>query len=175
MKRYSVGMITLLLECDMESAERLARTFSAMIPAVIDGVVRDAFVFNIDGSDDVERITEAAGATSLPGGELHSAFAAARADWFLCMEPGARLAGGWPEIVGDTLMEAGKGRATPIRFRPEPTGFSIRRLYSRPRALRCGLIIHKRQAEAARAGSLEALARGRATRQIAAGIIPAEF
>ena len=103
-----------------------------------------------------------------------SAVAAARADWLLCLEPGARLHGDWTEIVADTLAETDKRQATPMRFRPEPANFSIRNLWRRPRALRSGLIILKKQAEVSGAESLEALARGRATRQIAARILPAD-
>ncbi len=168
-------MITLLVESNAETADRLARTLTTVIPAVIDGILRDAFVFNTDSSDDVAKITEAAGAMPMAGTELQTAVAAARADWLLCLEPGARLHSNWTEIVADTLAEMDTRQATPMRFRPEPAGFSIRRLISRPRALRSGLIILKTQAESSKADSLEALARGRATRQIAARILPADF
>ena len=167
-------MITLLVESNSETSDRLARTLSAIVPAVIEGVLKDAFVFNTDSSDDVARITEAAGAISMEGADLQSAVAAARADWLLCLEPGARLYGDWTEIVVDTLAETDTRRASPMRFRPEPARFSVRNLLRRPRALRSGLIILKTQAEASGAESLEALARGRATRQIAARILPAD-
>ena len=47
-------------------------------------------------------------------------------------------------------------------------------LFRRPRALRCGLIIHKHQAAAAKAKNLEALANGRAARRLQARLMPAD-
>jgi len=129
---YAVFMITLFVESSAETSERLARTLSAVIPAVIDGVLKDAFVFNTDSSDDVAKITEAAGAIPMAGSDLQTAIGAARADWLLCLEPGARLRSDWPEIVGDALADVDTRQATPMRFRPEPAGFSMRRLFSRP-------------------------------------------
>lgn len=167
-------MITLLVEAGGDAAERLARTLHAMIPAVVDGVLRDAFIINLDGSGTIDRIAEAAGAGSLPVSDLHNAFAQARADWLMCVEPGARLSGDWVDVLSEMLAGADRRAATPMRFRAEPVGLSIRRLFVRPRALRCGLIIHKTQAISAKSGSLEGLARGRATRRIAARIIPAD-
>ena len=167
--------MTLLVEADGPSAERLARTLSAMVPAVVSGVLQDAFVVNRDESANVDRIADAAGTESLAASELNRAFVEARADWLLCMEPGARLSGDWVDVVSDILAEMGGRATTPMRFREKPAGFSIRQLFSRPRALRYGLIIHKTQARAARADSLEALARGRATRPIAARIVPADI
>jgi hypothetical protein len=166
-------MITVLVEADAASSERLARTLAALVPAVVEGVVLDAVILNVDGSDEVVEIAKAAGATCLDGGDVNAAIEEARGDWLLCLEPGARPQGEWFEVVSSDLDGRHQARPSPARFRPSRTD-GLFGLFRRPRALRCGLFIHKRQAAAAKAGTLEALANGRAARRLNAKLVPAD-
>ena len=166
-------MITLLVEAEASACERLARTLAAMIPAVVEGVVRDAIILNADGSSEVEDVADAAGAICIDGSDIATAVLSARGDWLMCLEPGARPEGEWH----DTVLAAISDNHTrpPARFRavgPMTGGFLG--LFRRPRALRCGLIIHKHQAAAAKAKNLEALAHGRAARRLQARLMPAD-
>ena len=172
--RYCECMITLLIEAPAQSGERLARTLAALIPAVVEGVVLDAIVLNADDSPDIEKVADAAGATSISGGDFAVAVETARGDWLMCLEPGARPRGEWIDAVTAALADQPNGRAGPLRFRLDGTHGGLSRLFRRPRALRSGLIIHKRQASAARVASLEALARGRSARRLTARIAPAD-
>jgi hypothetical protein len=170
---YLTGMITLLVEADASTGERLTRTLTAMIPAIVEGAVRDAVILNADGSSEIEAIADAAGATCIPSGDIAAAVDTARGDWLLCLEPGARPEGEWYDTVLDALAATKRTPAGPARFRAAAGG-GLLSLFRRPRALRCGLIIHKRQAAAAKAKSLEALANGRSARRLNARLVPAE-
>ncbi len=167
-------MITVLVEADAGSTERLARTLAALVPAVVEGVVLDAVILNVDGSDEVEEIAKAAGARCVGGGDITAAIGEARGDWLLCLEPGARPEGEWFEAVSSDLAGRDHSRPMPARFRPARTD-GLLSLFRRPRALRCGLVIHRRQAAAAKAGTLEALANGRAARRLNARLVPADI
>ncbi len=171
---YGKRMMTLLIEAPGHAGDRLARTFAALIPAVVEGIVLDAIVLNSDGSADIEKVADAAGAICVAGRDPAAALEMARGDWLVCLEPGARPHGEWVDAVTAALADRSDGRAGPLRFRPDGTHGGLSRLFRRPRALRDGLIIDKRQATAARAASLEALARGRAARRLAARITPAD-
>lgn len=166
-------MITVLVEADAASTERLARTLAALVPAVVEGVVLDAVILNVDGSDEVEEVAKAAGATCLEAGDIGAAIDEARGDWLMCLEPGARPEGEWFEAVSSDLSGRDHSSPMPARFRPSRAD-GLFGLFRRPRALRCGLVIHKRQAAAARAGTLEALANGRAARRLKARLVPAD-
>lgn len=166
-------MITVLVEADTESSERLVRTLAALIPAVVEGVVLDAIILNVDRSEEIEEIAKAAGATCMPGGDIRSAIEEARGDWLMCLEPGARPEGEWFEIVAADLSGHDHAAMMPARFRSSRAG-GLARLFRRPRALRYGLVIHKRQAAASKAGNLEALAYGRAARRLNAKLLPAD-
>lgn len=166
-------MITVLVEADSGSAERLVRTLAALIPAVVEGVVLDAIIINVDGSEEVVEIAKAAGATCVPDGDIGAAIGEARGDWLMCLEPGARPEGEWFEVVSADLATRDHSATSPARFRLSRTG-GLFRLFRRPRALRCGLVIHKRQAAASKARSLEALANGRAARRLNARLMPAD-
>lgn len=170
---YAVGMITLLVEASAAQSERLAHTLSALIPAVVEGVVLDAVILNTDSSGEVEAIADATGAVCIKGRDVGAAIGAARGEWLMCLEPGARPEGDWFDEV---LAAVGEAQKTPLgaaRFRSSRPG-GLRDLFRRPRALRCGLIIRKHQAATAKAPSLERLANGRAARRLSARLMPAD-
>jgi len=168
-------MITLFIEADAQASDRLTRTLAAVIPAVVEGVVLDAVILNKDGSAEIEKVADAAGAVSVAGGDVAAGVEKARGDWLMCLEPGARPQGEWYDVVLSAIADADKVTTGPARFRSDGsmTG-GLMSLFRRPRALRYGLIIHRRQAVAAKAKSLEALARGRATRRLSARLMPAD-
>ncbi len=164
-------MISLLIEADAHSGERLARTLAALIPAVVEGIVLDAIIVNLDQSRDIEQIADAAGAVCPADGDLEAAIGLARGDWLMCLEPGARLVDGWADAVLAALAQRTTESGGQYRFRVAGSGLSD--LFRRQSALRAGLLIHKRQALAARVGTLGDLARGRAARRLSARILPA--
>ncbi|TCD13423.1 hypothetical protein [Oricola cellulosilytica] len=109
-------------------------------------------------------------------GALRTAVEAARSDWLIVLEPGARLRAGWAEAVIDHVAKPDAGAAC---FRPPVSGHLfhrwLARLITRRRALARGLVISRHHA-LAKCGpgrqSGEDLARGIPVRHLAAWIEP---
>jgi cellulose synthase/poly-beta-1,6-N-acetylglucosamine synthase-like glycosyltransferase len=162
-------MLTVLIET-RNSEEALARTLASLISAAVEGVVRDVIVCDRGSTDNTHKVADQAGCHYLAEGGITAGVRQAKGDWLLLIEPGARLVEGWTEEVLEHI-----GRTTgPARFsraRADRTPFLARVFWAR-RALAEGLVVSKMQAAALckSAGSSEALARGLATKRLAAEI-----
>ena len=162
-------MLSVLIETKNDE-EALARTLACLVGAAVQGVVRDVIVCDRGSTDHTHRVAEHAGCIYLTEGGVAAGVRQAKGEWLLLLEPGARLAEGWPEAVLDHI-----GRMTlPARF--SRAAADRRGLFSRimsaPSALSEGLVIRKGQAVslARNAASAEALARGLASKRLEAEI-----
>ena len=151
-------MITAIIECRGE-AGALASTLAALVPAAVEGVLRDVIVVASDADEETHRVAEAAGCRIVSDG-IAEAVASARGEWLLLLEPGARPQPGWLQAIE---MQVERGAAA-ARFRLGGgwRGW-LRRVTGRVRPLEQGLLIRRdlvmAQAKAAR--RLDDLARGR--------------
>jgi hypothetical protein len=162
-------MLTVLIETH-NSEEALARTLASLVGAAVEGVVREVIVCDRGSTDNTHKVADQAGCHFLADGGIAAGVREAKGDWLLLIEPGARLAEGWTEEV---LEHAGR-KTGPARFsraRADRAPF-LARVFSARRALAEGLVVSKMQAAALckSAGSSEALARGLATKRLAAEI-----
>ena len=83
-------MISVIIETK-DHAEDLARTLGSLVPAAVEGFVRDVTVRDLGSTDETRKVCDHAGARWLQGGELSEAIKSARCDWLLFLAPGARL------------------------------------------------------------------------------------
>ena len=165
-------MLSVVIETHDDEG-RLARTLSSLVPAAVEGVVRDVVVADRGSSDLTHRVADTAGCVFVTGGDAATAIRKARGDWLLFLEPGSRLMDGWMEAV-TMHTETGTAPARFARSRDARLPLLARVLMSE-RPLACGLVITKRQAKVlAQPGiNLQALARGLAACRINAHIVPA--
>lgn len=92
-------MISVLIECDGE-AEALAATLAALVPGAVEGLVSDVIVVDRRGDADTAAIADAAGCRYVDCAGFAEALQAARGEWLMLLEPGARPLPGWIEEVG---------------------------------------------------------------------------
>lgn len=173
MHRLNVfAMLTVLIETHNDE-EPLARTLAALVPAAVEGVVRDVIVCDRLSVDHTHRVADQAGCVFVAGGDLQAALRRARCEWILFLEPGARPVEGWMDPV---MAHTGK-LASPARFtrvKEDRPGF-FTRVFSARRPLADGLVMTRRQALALgkSARTAEAMARGLSARRLSGLISPA--
>ena len=125
--------------------QRLPGLLAALIPGVVESVVRDVTIVGDGPAELLDALCDATGARlarDLPG-----AIAGARSDWLMVAPPELRLKDGWVERLADHLREGG-GEA---RLQGRAEGFL------KPRAT--GIIINRAKAEASAKGGLQQLTR----------------
>ncbi len=162
-------MLTVIVEAG-ENPEAVARTLAGLVPAAVEGVVRDVHIVAGSESPALKRVVDTAGARLWPSGRLADAINAARAEWLLVLEPGARLNGEWMDAVA---AHCGASHM-PARFRKAKGGRRFAWFGARASALSRGLVIAKAQAIANMRGrrSAEALASGLAVRTLDVELTP---
>jgi hypothetical protein len=165
-------MLSVLIETH-DDEEGLARTLASLIPAAVEGVVREVIVCDRGSTDGTHRVADQAGCHFLADGDIRAGIARAKAEWLMLLEPGARLADGWIDSVEEHVARSAMA-ARFSRSRAARTPF-LARVFSGNRALAQGLVLSKRQASALSkaAGSAEGLARGLATKRLDGEILPA--
>ena len=100
-----------------DSAADLAVLLSALVPAAVDGLVREVICADAGSTDGTLEICEDAGARVVAGG-LVAAARAAKSDWVLVLPVGLVLKADWAERTGVHLAR-GRRRAV-IRGAPGP-------------------------------------------------------
>ena len=165
-------MISVLIECrDQENA--LAVTLAALVQGAVEGLVAEVVILDRGSRDGTAQLADAAGCRFLENPDLRDVVRAARGDWLLLIEPGARPLLGWVDHIGQH-MAAGRqaARLKPSREYRLPFMARLRRRLS---PLEHGVLMPKRQAIAnSRSGqSLESLARGVAMTRLKCEIVPA--
>jgi hypothetical protein len=99
-------MISVIIEGGPDGRE-LAALLAALVPAAVDGLVREVIVVDAEPSDPITAICEDAGAE--PAADLGQAVRQAKADLLLLLPQSLRLRSGWDESVRRHLE--GRGAA----------------------------------------------------------------
>ncbi|WP_326895635.1 glycosyl transferase family 2 [Mesorhizobium sp.] len=151
----------------------MARTLASLVGGVVEGMVREVIVCDLGSTDQTAKVAEHAGCRHLTAGGVGAGVAAAKGDWLLLLEPGARLVEGWADVVSDHIAHSGK----PARFssaRGARTPW-FSRLLSRRNAIADGLVISRKQAAASQqlANGAQALAASVRAASLPADIWPA--
>jgi rSAM/selenodomain-associated transferase 2 len=125
----------------------LGPTLAALVPAVVDGLVREAIVVDGGSSDETCLIADAAGAELIiaqrgRGTQLDAGAAAARGDWLLFLHADTVLEPSWAEETKNFIerVESGRRRqaAAFFRFALHDDGL-MPRLIEKMVSLRCFL------------------------------------
>lgn len=97
-------MITVIVPAH-DSAEALAGLLAALVPAAVDGLVREVIVADGDADPGTAALCEDAGATLLRG-SIAAAAAVAKGNWLLIVTPEMRFPSRWIEVVADHSSRA---------------------------------------------------------------------
>jgi hypothetical protein len=165
-------MLTVMLECENSEPE-LAYTLSVLVSGAVDGVVSEVIVLDKGSQDGTARLADAAGCKYLQSWTLADTVHAARGEWLLFLEPGARPESGWVEEVLEYAAIDGKpARFSRSRRFRQPW---LKRLMRRTAPLEDGLLVRKRDLLAAliSGGDVERFARRAAPRRLRSELIPA--
>jgi rSAM/selenodomain-associated transferase 2 len=133
-------MISVILPT-LNAEATLGDTLSALVPAVVEGVVREVIIVDGGSTDGTLKIADATGATVLTapagrGGQLMAGAAAARGPWLLFLHADTILEPGWSREA-TLLMErvdSGKLPPTAAAFR-----FALDDLGWKPRIIEAGV------------------------------------
>jgi hypothetical protein len=165
-------MLTVLMETRNNEAE-IAHSLAALVTGAVEGLVRDVVLLDHGSQDGSSRVADAAGARFCQNWDMAALVGAARGDWLLLLEPGARPIGRWVDDVAEYMA---LGRA-PARFSPSPIDERslVSKILSRASPLEFGLLLPRPQAVSmARSGmALEDFARARPIRKMRCELIPA--
>lgn len=126
----------------------LAAAMSALVPATVDGLVREVIVVDGGSTDRTLKIADQAGARIVKtgpgrGGQLQGGAAAARFPWLLFLHADTVLEPGWEREVGALIERIEVGQRTEtaaaFRFALDDTGF-LPRLIEWGVATRCTVL-----------------------------------
>jgi rSAM/selenodomain-associated transferase 2 len=131
------------------NAERtLAHTLSALVPAVVEGIVQEAIVVDGGSTDETCAIAEAAGTQLIEaprgrGSQLEAGASQSRGNWLLFLHADTVLDPGWAEEARSFIERVGSGRrnqaAASYRFALDDDGL-MPRFVERLVGLRCHLL-----------------------------------
>lgn len=116
-----------------DSGEALAGLLASLVPAAVDGLVRDVVVADAGSTDATAALCEDAGAT-LVYGTIAAAVAVARGDWLLIAPPEMRFPPRWIETLADHV---GREREPALLMPPLKPGW----LASRKRLSAAALLV----------------------------------
>lgn len=121
------------------SEKLLANTLSALVPAVVEGLLRRVVVVDHGSTDETRLVADGAGCALYSEDALTEALGALRTEWLLILQPGAILADGWEEAVR-RHMGASRG---PARFtlQHEARLGLFGKLFARQPSLSSGLLV----------------------------------
>lgn len=126
-------MLSVLIPTD-DSAADLQALLPALVPAAVDGLIREVLAADAGSTDPTLEICEDAGVRVVAGG-LAAAAGAAKGEWLLVLPAGMRLPGDWAERLGAFLARGKRPALLPglrapgltARFRPVEAGLVVER------------------------------------------------
>ncbi|MBO3759068.1 glycosyl transferase [Ciceribacter sp. L1K23] len=165
-------MLTVIMECRDHEPE-LAQTLAGLVAGAVEGLVSDVVILDHGSTDGSSRVAEAAGCRFYEQWDMQEVVRAARGEWLLVVEPGARPAGSWiDEICEYIALNTAPAQFSPSRNHRLPL---LRRLGRKASPLEDGLLLSKRQAmDLVKSGTkLCELPRGLRMRSLSAELVPA--
>ncbi|MBY5348676.1 glycosyltransferase family 2 protein [Rhizobium leguminosarum] len=164
-------MLTVVLECQDQESE-LAQTLSVLVAGAVEGLVSDVVVLDHGSRDGTSRVADAAGCRFHSQWDIKDIVRAARGEWLLFVEPGARPQAGWIDEIAEY-----------VALNKLPARFTASRGYRRPffqrvgrtvPPLELGFLVPKKQALAiAKSGMrLTEFVKGQKPRRLASELIP---
>jgi rSAM/selenodomain-associated transferase 2 len=125
----------------------LAHTLTALVPAVVDGIVQEAILVDGGSTDETRAIAEAAGTRLIEarpgrGTQLDAGASHARGDWLLFLHADTVLDPGWAEEARSFMERVDNGRrgqAAAFQFALDDDGIMPRLIESLV-GLRCHLL-----------------------------------
>ncbi|QOD64935.1 glycosyl transferase [Brucella sp. JSBI001] len=132
-------MLSVVIET-LNSERALAHTLSALVPAVVEGLLRRVTVVDRGSSDETALVALGAGCSFYAEMDIEAALAEIRTPWVLLLKPGAIPQEGWEEVLRRHMDNDGGGTA---RFSlPEDSGFgTVRRIFGHKATLDAGLLV----------------------------------
>lgn len=124
-------------------ADHLPLTLACLVPAAVDGLVREVVVADGGSTDGTLEAADDAGARIVTsakgrGQQLAAACAAAKGPWLLILHADSRLAVGW-ETVALSHIRQQAGRAGYFKFQLDDPAL-VARVWEAGVALRCGML-----------------------------------
>jgi rSAM/selenodomain-associated transferase 2 len=119
----------------LDAEERFAACLTALVPAVVEGVIREVFVVDGGSTDHTLKIADQAGVdvmTSEPGrgAQLVAGARRARQPWLLFLHADSVLSAGWHDEASDFMERIDQGRlpaaAATFRFALDDYGMAPR-------------------------------------------------
>ena len=132
----------------LNSEHCLPHTLAALVPAAVDGLVREVVVVDGGSADGTEKVAETTGAVFLRsekgrGRQLAAGAAAARGDWLLFLHADTVLESSWLDEAAGFLNRAARNPESPqaaaFRFALDDSGLMPRTLEALVRA-RCAVL-----------------------------------
>lgn len=132
----------------LNAANTLPETLSALIPAAVDGFVREVIVVDGGSTDETSKIADGAGVEYLTGPagrgqQLATGAKRARQPWLLFLHADTVLMEGWMRDAGLFMRSIDEGKRAPsaaaFRFKLDDQGSAPRILETLVR-MRCGLL-----------------------------------
>ncbi|MGQ0672956.1 MAG: TIGR04283 family arsenosugar biosynthesis glycosyltransferase [Hyphomicrobium sp.] len=119
----------------LDAEAHLTRTLAALVPAAMDGVVRELIVSDGGSTDGTRAIADEAGAVIIEavrgrGSQLGAGAGAARCSWLMFLHADTVLAPGWDSEASDFMRDVDRGarpdRAAAFRFALDDHGMAAR-------------------------------------------------
>lgn len=137
--------MTVLIECRDQESE-LAQTLTTLVAGAVEGLICDVVILDHGSNDGTARLADAAGCRFHRDWDLRDIVAAARGEWLLLIEPGARPSLGWIEETAEYIaLNTAPARFVPSRHHKPSL---LRRIIRRYPPLERGLLLRKSQAQA---------------------------
>ena len=131
-------MLSVVIETQ-NSERALAHTLSALVPAVVEGLLRRVTVIDRGSSDETALVALGAGCSFYAEMDIETALDEIRTPWVLLLNPGAIPQDGWEEILRRHIENDGSAARFSL---PEDGGFgAVSKIFGHKATLDAGLLV----------------------------------